>query len=279
MNHIKLLSEWPGWAAKTADDILASPAWAMRTRWGDEEAVLRMTPDRPRDMVALRVSFDGREHFLGLGRRDSFADIDKLWDRRKELPAPLILALVEKECGRLFQLLENCARRQLEIISLTDAAGRADAGGFEVVAADGTVLASFALELTGSIRESFGHLSAIDTSDPSIRAMTRPATVEYASFSMADKTSSIEPGDMILAPELEDTVAAVWCVEPPRDDGKWHIRSAASEQVSFASFADGTMPAVPAPGSLELFYGAKLVASGRFARLGLKTAFSVEEVL
>lgn len=279
MNHTKLLAGWPGWSTKTADDILASPAWAMRTRWGDEEVVLRMTPDRPRDMVALKVSFDGKEHFLGLGRRDSFADIDKLWERKNELPPALILALVEKECGRLFQLLENCARRQLEIISLTDVTDRADAKGFEVVAANGVRLASFALELTDSLKESFGHLSAIDTSDPSIRAMTRPATVEYASFSMADKTSSIEPGDMILAPELDDTVAAVWCVEPPCDDGKWRIRAASAEPVAFASFADGAMPAVPQPDALELYHGSKLVASGRFARLGLRSAFSVEEVL
>jgi hypothetical protein len=68
-------------------------------------------------------------------------------------------------------------------------------------------------------------------------------------------------------------------VNAPEDDGKYHIRSAASAQIAFDAFADGQMPEIPAPSELELYHGSGKIASGRAARLGAQSAFAVEEVL
>ena len=100
----------------------------------------------------------------------------------------------------------------------------------------------------------------------------------YAVFGLGEDPSRIECGDYLLAPELENPAAAKWCVESPMDDGKFHLRASASEMVTFASFADGVMPSVPKPEALELFFGAKSIASGRASRLGEQYAFAVEEV-
>lgn len=278
MNEMHILSSWPGWAEKAPEDLLQHEAWSMRVRWGDEEAHLRLSENRPRDIVALEISFDGESHFLGIGEREIFPDLYALWDRKDEIPQNLVLALVEKECGKLLQLLENSVRRQLKITGLADPAGRAGTRGFEVVGPAGGIIASFALNVSPVVLEAFGDISAIDTSHNSIRSMSRPAVVEYAVFGLGEDPSRIECGDYLLAPELENPAAAKWCVESPMDDGKFHLRASASEMVTFASFADGVMPPVPKPEALELFFGAKSIASGRASRLGEQYAFAVEEV-
>lgn len=279
MNEMHVLSSWPGWAEKSPKDLLHHEAWSMRVRWGDEEARLRLSDNRPRDVIALEVTFDDEPHFLGIGERETFPDLYKLWDRKNEIPQNLVLALVEKECGKLLQLLENSVRRQLKIAGIVDPSRRDGTRGFEVVGPDGKIIASFALDVSPMVLESFGDLSAIDTSHPSIRSMARPAVVEYAVFNLGADSSKIESGDYLLSPELDNPAAAKWCVENPPDDGKFHIRASASEMVSFASFVDGDMPVITEPKSLELFFGSKRVATGRMSQLGAQSAFAIEEVL
>ena len=279
MNEMHILSSWPGWAEKTPEDLLRHEAWSMRVRWGDDEARLRFSDNRPRDVLALKIAFDDEEHFLGIGERETFADLAALWDRKDDLPDTLVLALVEKECGKLLQLLENAVRRQLKVVGLCDRSEREDARGMEVVDADGRIIASFALTVSPFVTEAFGNISAIDSSHLSIRSMTRPAFVEYATFSLGAESSAISSGDFLLAPELDNSSAAKWCVEAPQDDGKFRLRSVESVPVAFSSFADGTMPEIPDPGALDLYRGAEKIASGRASRLGAQSAFAVEEVL
>lgn len=278
MNAVNLLADWPGWSGKKASDILFSHAWLKRVRWGDDEAFLRLTANRPRDIIALKIAFDGEEHFLGVSNRAAFPDLAVLWDRRNDIPRSLVLALVEKECGRLLQLLENSVRRQLTVEGLAEAENRAQAQGFEVVGADGSVIVSFALNVSPTVEEAWGDISAIDTGHLSIRTMTRPATVEYASFVLGAQAESLAPGDFLLMPELENPALAGWRVDDPVDDGKYRVRSAESRPVAFSSFADDDMPEIPAPGALELYRGSRLVATGRAASLGAQSAFAVEEV-
>jgi hypothetical protein len=278
MNEMYILSSWPGWAEKSSVDFLEHEAWAMRVRWGDEEARLKLSNNRPRDVIALEVTFDDEPHFLGIGEREVFPDLFKLWDRKEEIPQNLVLALVEKECGKLLQLLENSVRRQLKIIGITDADRRNGSRGFEVVGLDGRIIASFALDVSPAVLESFGEISAIDASHESIRSMVRSAVPEYAVFSLGADSSGIESGDYLLAPELDNPLAAKWCVENPTDDGKFHLRAASSSTISFASFVDGSLPPAPEPELLELFFGSKSIATGRISRLGAQTAFAVEEV-
>jgi hypothetical protein len=279
MNEMQLLQRWPGWAGRTAKEIMDSPAWSMRTRWGDDEVRLRFSDNRPRDVLALKIAFDDEEHFLGIGEREAFPDLAALWDRKSDLPGALMLALVEKECGKLLQLLENAVRRQLRVIGLAEASEREGSRGMEVVGADGGIVASFALEVSPLVAEAFGDISAIDASHASVRAMTRPAAVEYAVFSLGAESSALASGDFLLVPELDNPAAARWCVDDPEDDGKFHLRSVSPVEVEFAAFADGQMPEVPDPEALDLYLGSKKVASGRAARLGSQSAFAVEEVL
>ena len=278
MNEMNILSSWPTWTEKSSVDFLEHEAWAMRVRWGDEEARLRLSNNRPRDVIALEVTFDDEPHFLGIGERETFPDLYKLWDRKDEIPQNLVLALVEKECGKLLQLLENSVRRQLKITGIIEASRRNGSRGFEVVGLDGRIIASFALDVTPAVLESFGDISSIDTSHESIRSMVRPAVAEYAVFGLEVEPSGIESGDYLLAPELDNPLAAKWCVENPPDDGKFHLRSAASSEISFAAFADSALPPPPEPELLELFFGSKSIATGRISRLGAQVAFAVEEV-
>lgn len=280
MNGIENLSRWPGWAEKTPDELLASEAWAMGTRWGDEDVVLRLSNNRPRDIIALKIALDDEEHFLGIGERDSFPDLAALWNRKKEIPDTLVLALLEKECGKLFQLLENSIRRQLSVIGLTDVGAREGTQGFEVVNRKGKILASFALNLSSMVKSAFGDLAAIDVTHPAIRAMTRPTKVEYAVFALSEESQAVAPGDYLLAPELSNTVAARWCVDdPPVDDGRFRIRSTMAVEMPFSHFADNDMPPIASPTSLELFKGKTLIATGHYAQLGDASAMAIEEVL
>lgn len=279
MNELELLSRWPGWAKKRPEEILSEAAWALRTRWGDEEVRLRFSDNRPRDVVALKIAFDDEEHFLGLGCREVFPDLAALWERKTEIPETLVLALVEKECGKLLQLLENTVRRQLRVIGLTDAEERAGTRGFEIVRADGTLVADFALTLSETVIEAFGEIAAIDTTHPSIRAMTRPATVEYAFFSLGAESETIAAGDYLLVPELENLMTASWQFAVPDNDGKFHVRAVQKTEISFGELADDTLPEIPHPAELELFRGSKLIAAGRFDRLGTQCALAIEEVL
>ena len=278
MNEMQLLQRWPGWAGRTAKEIMDSPAWSMRTRWGDDEARLRFSDNRPRDVLALKIAFDDEEHFLGIGEREAFPDLAALWDRKNDIPGTLVLALVEKECGKLLQLLENAVRRQLKVIGLADRSERDGARGMEVVGADGQIIASFALTVSPLVTEAFGDISAIDAAHESVRSMTRAASVEYAVFSVGAESSSPASGDFLLAPELDNPAVAKWCVDGPEDDGKFHLRSVSPVDVAFAAFADGQMPEIPDPGDLELYHGSRKIASGRAARLGAQSAFAVEEV-
>lgn len=279
MNAMNLLANWPGWSGKKASDILFSPAWSMRVRWGDDEAFLRLTDNRPRDIIALKIAFDGEEHFLGIPNRAAFADLSALWDRKNDIPKALVLALVEKECGRLLQLLENAVRRQLTIIGLTEAENRTDSKGFEVVDRNGSVIASFALNVSQMVEESLGDIAAVDTSHISVRTMTRSATVEYAAFILGSEAASLASGDYLIVPELENPSIAKWCVDVPVDDGKYHVRSAISSPITFSAFAEESMPQIPAPDALELYVGSRLIATGRSVKLGSQSAMAIEEVI
>lgn len=279
MNDLELLTRWPGWDKKSPEALLAEPSWALRTRWGDDEVRLRLTDNRPRDVIALKIAFDDEEHFLGLGCREAFPDLATLWERKQDIPQTLVLALIERECGKLFQLLENTVRRQLRVIGLTDVAERDGTRGFEIVTKKGTIIADFALTLSDMVIEAFGDISAIDTTHADIRSMTRPATAEYAVFSLSEESANLEAGDYLLMPELENLMTARWSMEAPAADGKFHVRAARQTNLSFGELADNALPEIPQPTELELFSGAKLVATGRYDRLGEQAALAIEEVL
>ena len=113
MSAFDALKGWPGISDASADELFAHPAWAMPCQWGDERCILRRAAAKPRDVIGIAITLDDDPCFLGLGNRETFPDLHDLWTRKAELPSALILALIEKECGDLLQMIENVARRQV----------------------------------------------------------------------------------------------------------------------------------------------------------------------
>ena len=279
MNAFDVLKTWPGTSAAAPEELVAQPAWAMPCQWGDERCGLRKAAAKPRDVIGLAVSLDDDAHFLGLGNRESFPDLHDLWSRKAELPPALILALVEKECGDLLQLIENAVRRQVRVTGLDDPEKRAAALAFEVVsAADGCIRSTFVLDARPSTVRTFGQLRFLDAGHESVRSMERPARAVYATFDLSDEdVAGLAAGDCLMLPELDAGISGEWLCDIP-DDGRLRVISRGETPISFASFADGALPPLPEPSALELFRGREAVARGRFGTLCSKPAFVTEEV-
>ena len=280
MNAFDILKTWPGISEASVEDIFAHPAWAMPCLWGDERCVLRKAAAKPRDIIGLAIELDDDAHFLGLGNRESFPDLHDLWLRKAELPSALILALVEKECGELLQLIENAVRRQVRVVGLDDPEKRASALAFEVISTlDGRIKSTFVLDVRPSTIRTFGQLRFLDTNHESIRSMERPVHAVYAAFDLPDEdVAGLAAGDCLMLPELEAGVSGEWTCDIP-NDGRLRVLSRDETLISFASIADGAMPPLPSPAALELYRGQTVVACGRFGSLCSKPAFVTEEVL
>ncbi len=280
MTLIDMLANWPGWDKKTPDAIMASPAWAMKVRWNDDEMTLRCSKEAPRDVIGIRIAFDGEEHFLGLGNRTTFPDLNTLWTEKKNLPDALILALIEKECGALLQLLENAVRGQLTVLGLASPEERAGTQGFEVVDAHGQIVAFFSMNVSRLITINFGDVAHIDTSHPEIRALEMPAFVQYARFLLNDdEAAAIASGDCLLLPETNDSSTTKWLMQSVPADDAFYVLADQTSALTFGEMADGNLPAFPPPKRLTLVRNGKTIAVGSFCYLGLQPAFAIEEVL
>lgn len=208
MNPLDILSALPPFRDWSPAEVLASPAWAMPCRLGSEEG--RLVSDGallPADPLRLAVRFADDPATLALADSPIFPELHALWASRADVPSPILLALVEKECGPLLQLLENAAGRQLAIDGLAD--GEAVNGkAFSLRRATGEELCSFALTLPPAVFESFGALRNLDTAHSSVRELALPAVMQLATpvLSSAD-LESIAPGDHLLLPEVQAPAA------------------------------------------------------------------------
>lgn len=280
MSAFDILKSWPGISEASAEELFAHPAWMMPCQWGDERCLLRRAAAKPRDVIGIAITLDDDPHFLGLGNRETFPDLHDLWARKAELPSALILALIEKECGDLLQMIENVARRQVGVTGLDDPEKRSGAIAFEVVSpADGSIRSSFVLDVKPSLARMFGQLRFLDVSHESLREMARPARAVYATFDLPpEDAAGISAGDYLMLPEIESGAGGEWkCTFP--DDGRFRVVSRDDTELTFAALADGNMPLLPAPCELELRRGDEVVARGRFKELCARPAFAVEEVL
>ncbi len=215
MNPLDLLSALPPFRDWSPAEVLASPAWAMPCRLGSEEG--RLVAEGallPADPLRLAVRFADDPATLALADSPIFPELHALWSSRAEVPSPILLALVEKECGPLLQLLENAAGRQLAIDGLADGEAEGGSGGaaprslvpFSLRRSSGEELCSFALTLPPAVLESFGALRNLDAAHPTVREREYAAQVQLAEpvLSTAD-LESIAPGDHLLLPEVEAT--------------------------------------------------------------------------
>lgn len=277
MNTFDLLSKWPGWEKASAEDIFDSPAWAMPVRWGDVPCLLRRATFKERDVIGIGLRFDDDENFLGIGKRATFHDLNQLWDVKQNLPDALKLALVEKECGRLLQILENGVRRQVSLTGIVSAENRDGCTGFEIVDANGKIIVSFVMKVTRDIIRAFGQLKFIDPTHPSLREMTRPAFACYVSFMLtAEERSSLSAGDFLLLPEVKNA-APYWLQECPMDE-KAYLLAPEESTLSFGQYADDELPVPPPPSALRLVCNGRTIACGRMTSLKDTPAFAIEEV-
>ena len=313
MNTLDLLSSLPPFRDWSAADVLASPAWAMPCRLGSEEG--RLVCDGallPADPLRLAVRFADAPATLALTDTPLFPELHALWPSRTDVPGPILLALVEKECGPLLQLLENAAGRQLAIDGLADG-DAVDGKAFVLRRSSSEELCSFALTLPPAVLESFGALRNLDVAHASIRDAAFPAVVQLAAptLSSAD-LESIAPGDHLLLPEVETAegpdgpapscpnavlivdgrlAAGAAGIAPWSDPGVLRVVLTDPAAVSFGDLADLAAAGEGDNSSfvtrhsslregapLALLRGPATLASGRLSTVAGQFSFSIESV-
>lgn len=272
MDGLELLKTWPGWANAGAELLLASPAWSLPVRLGGEPATMRFAAAPLADTIDLDVTLDDEPHVLSIADSPRYPDLHLLWGRRAGLPPEIVLALLEKECGEVFALVEDATRCLLGVKGIA-AAPSAEARVLEVRSASGTV--AFALDLPSAVRTSFGRLENLDPSHPSIRELTRPARVDYCALELTEaERAAMSAGDHLVVPEsFADTQR--WTVDAPADEAV-HLLSPESVEISFGAFADDALPPIPDPAALALVRGDRTLGSGTLARVGLARTVRID---
>lgn len=286
MKPLEIVAALPQWKNLAAGEIVDSPAFAAACRLGEETRTLRRAEVTPAvsQMLSLSVTFGDMPHMLSIGRSSRFPELDKLWDSLAEVPGAIVLALVERECGILLQMLENAIRRQLKIVGLAPA-GEAPADMIAFQTEDLT----FAVTRSDIVTGALGTLRNLDLEHECVRSALLSAQAEYAAFALSDADfSALATGDALLLPEIgtiaprmvvDGRFAAVdGGVEAFADDGRYRIFAAESATVKLGDLLDGTLSAtVPAENTqLELVRKGKTLARGRLGRVGEQLAFIVE---
>lgn len=295
MKSLEILQTLPKWAKARPEQVLDSPAFAMPCRLGDASATLRREVFETTDTLDLAVLFGDEPHTLRLARAARFAELDKIWESRADVPEPILLALAEKDCGALFQLLENVVRRQFKIVSLAAASAGGDttsACGFRVEDV------FFSLSRSDTVVAALGNLRHLDLSHSALRAETLPAEPEYAAFVLsAADLASLAVGDALLLPEIGSLPARLVVdgrfvadrngVSPFANDGRCRVVAVEPRTVTLGelfdaaegSAAEGASVEVgvpPAQTPLRLVLSGREIARGRLDRLGDQNAFVVE---
>lgn len=297
MKPLEILTSLPQWSKASAENLLASPAWAMPCRLGEQNCTMRLDATCPSETLDLLVRFGDEEHVLGLRDSESLQELHAVWPARAELPEPILLALAEKECGALFQLLENAVRRQLSVVGLAPSPLVSDAHALlaQVYSADGAPVVSFSLSSSSALVTVLGQLRFIDATHPVVRDGTLAAEVEFATFALpAADLAALAPGDALLLPEI-GTVPPRQIVDGRflvgengvvdwKDDGALRVIAADPVAMTVGELLDlagndAATPALqplPANMPLRLVRFGKTIAAGRLCALGAQQAFVVD---
>lgn len=306
MKTSEILATLPGWADATPAKLLAHPAWTLPCRFGDDQASMRLDAIRPADTLDVLVRFEKEDHVLGIADSASFPELHAVWASKSDMPEPVLLALLEKECGPLFQLLENAVRRQLTVVSLAKAPAAEGESLAARVSSGGTDFAVFTLTNSPMVTGTLGLLRNIDATHQSVRSMQLPGELELAAFALSSSDMP-STGDALLLPEIDLAAASapVRLIVDGRfaaqaetglthwaDDGRWRVLRAEGVSVAFgdiADFAEGTTPWAGSPAlaplgavatglALNLTRNGHTVASGRLVRLGEQAAMSIDAI-
>lgn len=285
MKPLEILSMLPQWADAAPEALLDSPAWAMPCRLGDDSTTLRAADVKPCDTLNLVVMLDGERHVLSIADSPRFTDIHALWPSRADVPDPILLALVEKECGSLLQLVENAVRRQLKIEGL--ASENPDARTVFAQVMD----VVFGLTRSPIVEAAFGQLRFIDCSHQAVRDTGLPCEVEIAAFTLpAADLTSLAVGDALLLPEV-GTVPPHLVVDgrfvvdengvlPFKDDGRLRVVCVEARTITLGELFDREQNPVAEKtvdtAQLRLVASGKAVAHGHLEQLASHPAFVVE---
>ncbi|MBO7685958.1 MAG: hypothetical protein J6V72_06235 [Kiritimatiellae bacterium] len=287
MKPHEILSMLPQWADAAPEALLDSPAWAMPCRLGEDSAALRAADVRPGDTLDLAVLLDGERHVLSIADSPRFTDVHALWPSRADVPEPILLALVEKECGSLLQLVENAVRRQLKIEGLAPDGP----DGRTLFAQVNDVV--FGLTRSPTVEAAFGQLRFIDCAHQAVRDTVLPCETELAAFTLpAADLASLAVGDALLLPEVGTVpprlvVAGRFVVDengvlPFKDDGRLRVVGAQARTLTLGELFDRAQnPAAEesaAPAQLCLVASGRAAARGRLERLASHPAFVVESL-
>lgn len=295
MKSLEILLALPKWAKAKPAQILESPAFALPCRLGDEAVTLRGDAVEPSDTLDLAIFLGDEPHTLRLARSPRFPELDKIWDSRADIPEPILLALAERDCGPLFQLLENAMRRQLRLSGLAEAAEEPSRGLFASV---GDIV--FAITRSATVDAALGLVRNLDPSHPSLRAETLQVETEYAAFALpAADMAALAAGDALLLPEIGSLPPRLVVdgrfvvdgagVTPFADDGRCRVVAAEPRTMTLGELFDAAegsasggasaeSGAPPAQSPLRIVQSGREIARGRLDRLGDQPAFFVETI-
>lgn len=287
MKPHEMLSMLPQWANAAPKTLLDSPAWAMPCRLDEATVMLRMVDVRPCDTLDVSVLLDGTRHVLSIADSPRFADLHALWNSRAEVPEPLLLALVERECGALLQLVENAIRQQLRVEGL--ASEGPDARTLFAQVED----VVFGLTRSSAVETAFGQLRFIDCTHQTVRDATLPCETELVAFTLpASDLAALAVGDALLLPEV-GTVAPRLVVDgrfvvdengvlPFKDDGRLRILVSEPRAITLGELFDRAQSPVAEKSTdstqLRLVVSGRTVANGCLGQLASQPAFVVESL-
>ncbi len=283
MKPSEIVAALPQWREAKAAEILSSPAWAMPCRLGDAQDVMRLDAIRPAEILPLAIRFEDEPHTLGLTPSPRFPELSRLWPSISEVPEPILLALVEKECGPFLQMLENAVRRQLKIDGVEKDAPGPDASAIAARIADVT----FTLTRSVTIVEAFGQMRNLDMAHPAIRDTEVDAEYEYAAFPLSQEdVASLAPGDALLLPEIDSAAPRLIAagrfamdengVAEFKEDELARVRSAVPGKVALGEVFDGSARIPAAVSPLKLVVAGRTAAMCRLGKLAGQTALFVE---
>ncbi len=278
MKSLELLKQLDNFA-KTPAQILAHPAWRRRVQFDGTEAFLQVAPTAPAETFNLKIRFGKAESVLALAPSPAFPEFSSLFPTREQVPFPVLMAIIEKEAGALFQLLEDAVRQELTIQNPTDELAES-AICFALVTPDGTTALRFSLQPTPELLANFGTLENLDCSHPSIANLELPADIEYALFDLtAEEQAGLAPGDCLLLPEMAQEMPGRIVLHGFSDQNRLRVTAAAPTTVKFSEITAETGDMrCPATGTDDLVLSLADVklASGRLVKLGDQPAFQLE---
>ena len=278
---IELLQQLDEFKALTPADILSHPAWSVPVTWNEAPAALHADAVVTSETINLAVRLGNEDCVLGLVPSEAFPELSELFPARAEVPPPIMLAVVEKEAGPLFQMLENALRRELSVQGLAETPAEG-ARTFQVAVADDPSAStpSFTLALTDALVRELGDLRYLNAEHPSIAETKVAMEVAYAEFDLsADELAGLAPGDYLLLPEMSTEKPGRVCRPGTLPSDRLRIVASELANVPFATALQEDLRCAPVgTDDLVLMLGERRIASGRLSKLGEQPAFAVEAI-